>query len=178
MQGDELFLRIYGDPVLRARSREVDRFGDDLERMAGRMFEVMYEEEGVGLAAPQVGVSRRVMVLDVPEDEGEAPYRGVIVNPVMTEHEGTQRASEGCLSIPGLREDVTRHARLVVEGKDARGNPLRLTCRGLLARAVQHEIDHLDGILFIDHLSPVRRRLLAKRLKKIAAERQEAAAEQ
>jgi len=173
MSNDELFLRIYGDPVLRRRSEEISEFGPHLDSLAERMFEVMYEEEGVGLAAPQVGVSRRMMVLDVLADEETPGFRGALINPEVREREGTQKGIEGCLSIPGLREEVVRHDRMVVEGTDTAGKPVRIECRGLLSRAIQHEIDHLDGVLFIDHLSPVRRRLLAKKLKKIAAERHE-----
>lgn len=167
---NELYLRIYGDPVLREKSAPVDEFGEVWDATVERMFEVMYQEEGVGLAAPQVGVNRRLMVLDVPMDEGEH-FRGVLVNPEILETEGTQKGEEGCLSFPGLRETIVRHDRIRVRAKNEKGEDLEFEARGLLSRAVQHEIDHLDGILFIDRLTPVRRTLLGKRLKKIMAER-------
>ncbi len=174
MSTQDLFLRIYGDPVLRRRSTPVVSFGPHLKELAERMYEVMYEEEGVGLAAPQVGVSERMMVLDVPVED--APnFSGVVINPEIVSTEGTQRGQEGCLSIPGLREDVTRHEVLTVKALDIEGKEFTFSCDALLSRAIQHEIDHLDGVLFIDHLSPVRRRLLAKRLRKISEEGREAA---
>jgi peptide deformylase len=172
MSLDELVLTIYGDPVLRKRSKEVIEFGPPLQPLIDRMFEVMYEEEGVGLAAPQVGVSQRIMVLDVPIDEAEN-HVGVLINPEILETRGEQKATEGCLSVPGLREDVTRHDWLRVRGMDMNGEPVELECRELLSRAMQHEVDHLDGILFVDRLSPIRRKLLAKKLKQIAEERLE-----
>jgi len=167
MKIEELMLTIYGDPVLRRRSEDVEEFGPELDRLIERMYDVMYEEEGVGLAAPQVGVGRRIMVLDVPMDEGDN-HVGVLINPEILETRGTQTGPEGCLSIPGLREDVTRHEWLRVRGVDAKGEAVEFECDGLLSRAVQHEVDHLDGILFVDRLSSVRRKLLTKRLKQIA----------
>lgn len=165
----ELYLRIYGDPVLREKSKPVTEFGEALAPTIQRMFEVMYEEEGVGLAAPQVGVNVRMMVLDVPMDEGDS-FRKVLINPEIQETEGTQKGEEGCLSFPGLRETITRHARIKVRALDERGETLEFEADDLLSRAIQHEIDHLDGVLFIDRMSPVRRTLLGKRLKKIMAE--------
>lgn len=170
MNLEELVLTVYGDPVLRQRSEEVTGFGPELEPLIERMYEVMYEEEGVGLAAPQVGVNRRIFVLDV-EEAGAERYRGVVINPEILETRGTQKGSEGCLSIPGLREDVTRADWLKVRGVDAKGEPVEFEAQGLLSRAVQHEVDHLDGILFIDRLNPIRRKLLTRRLKQIAEER-------
>jgi peptide deformylase len=134
------------------------------------MFDVMYEEEGVGLAAPQVGVSQRILVLDVPLDEEDRRHVGVLINPEILEVRGTQKGQEGCLSIPGLREDVTRHQWLRVRGVDAEGRPVELEAKDLLARAVQHEVDHLNGVLYIDRVTAIRRKLLAKRLKDMAEE--------
>ena len=169
MSIEELVLTIYGNPALHRRSEEVEDIGHELEPLIDRMFEVMYEEEGVGLAAPQVGVNKRIMVLDVPVED-EPNHRGVLVNPEILETKGEQTNPEGCLSIPGLREEVTRHDWLRVRGVNDKGEPVEFECRGLLSRAVQHEVDHLDGILFIDRLSPIRRRLLRKELKKIREE--------
>jgi peptide deformylase len=172
MNLEELALTIYGDPVLRRRAEEVQpsEFGKELGRLADRMFQVMYEEEGVGLAAPQVGVGKRIFVLDVAKDEA-TNFVAVVVNPEIVETRGTQTGVEGCLSIPGLREDVSRHAWLRVRGKDAKGNPVEFEAEDLLSRAVQHEVDHLDGVLFVDRLSPLRRRLLARKLKEIAGDK-------
>lgn len=166
---DDLHLTIYGNPVLRRRAKEVAVFDKELEALSRRMFEIMYEEEGVGLAGPQAGVALRIAVLDVPLEEGGS-FVGVLVNPEILEHRGEQRGSEGCLSIPGLQEDVVRHQWLKVRAWDLKGKPFEFECIDLLSRAVQHEVDHLDGVLYIDRLSPVRRRLLAKKLKKIAEE--------
>jgi peptide deformylase len=175
MSPEELHLTIYGNPVLRERSETVTEFGSVLRPLIERMFEVMYEEGGVGLAAPQVGVGQRIMVLDVPLDD-ENNHVGVLINPEIVEFNGTQTGPEGCLSIPGLQEEVTRHEFLRVRGVDADGRPVEFTCNELLSRAIQHEVDHLNGVLFVDRLSPVRRKLLAKKLKKIAEEQQEAEA--
>jgi peptide deformylase len=173
MNLEDLALAVYGNPVLRRRAAEVTAFDAELAALSRRMFEVMYEEEGVGLAAPQVGVSLRIAVLDVPLEDGGS-HVGVLVNPEIVETRGEQRAQEGCLSIPGLRDDVTRHQWLTVRAFDLDGRPFVLECTDLLARAVQHEVDHLNGVLYIDRLSPVRRRLLGKRLKKIAERQEEA----
>lgn len=169
MNLEELYLRVYGDPVLREKTEEVTAFGDELKAIVERMFEVMYEEEGVGLAAPQVGSHKRMMVLDVPQEEGD--FRGALVNPEILEEEGEQRGEEGCLSFPGIREDILRAERIRVRARDVDGRELDFEATGLLSRAIQHELDHLDGILFIDRMSPIRRRLLAKKLKKIASDR-------
>jgi len=173
MSLEELNLTVYGHPALRTRSEEVTEFGPALQPLIDRMFEVMYEEEGVGLAAPQVGVNRRICVLDVPLNE-EDHHVGVLVNPEILETRGNQRGPEGCLSVPGLREEVTRHDWLRVRGQDQDGNPVEFEATALLSRAVQHEVDHLDGILFVDRLNPVRRKLLARRLKQIAEEHERA----
>ena len=178
MRVEELGLTIYGNPVLRRRADEValSELGPSLDRLVKRMFEVMYEEEGVGLAAPQIGVSKRIFVMDVPV-EGQDNRVGVMINPEILETRGTQDGSEGCLSIPGLREDVTRYAWLRVRGLDAKGKAVEFECDDLLARAVQHEVDHLDGILYVDRLSPLKRKLLSRKLKEIASESGPRAAE-
>jgi len=167
---EELYLRVYGDPILRQRTEEAVDFPVP-RALIDRMFEIMYEEEGVGLAAPQAGSNERIMVLDVPEEDGVPAFRGVIANPEILDRRGEQRGEEGCLSFPGIREEITRSDWIAVRARDENGEPYTFEARGLLSRAVQHELDHLDGILFIDRMSPVRRRLLAKKLKRIAAER-------
>jgi peptide deformylase len=170
MRIEELVLTIYGDPALRRRSEEVTEFGPELQPLLDRMYEVMYEEEGVGLAAPQVGVNQRIMIMDVAISEEER-HTGELINPEILETRGTQKGSEGCLSIPGLREDVTRDDWLRVRGVNRDGEPVEFEAEGLLSRAVQHEVDHLNGILFIDRLNPIRRKLLVRKLKQIAEDR-------
>ena len=165
----ELVLRYYGDPVLRKKADPVVEFDAGLAAFVEGMFECMYREAGLGLAAPQVGRSRRVFVVDVAE-EGQERVRRAFVNPVIVEQEGKMVGEEGCLSIPGLRSDVKRAARVIVEARDEHGEPFRIEAEGLLARALQHETDHLDGILFIDRLSTIQRKLLEGKLRKIQAE--------
>jgi peptide deformylase len=164
---EPLRLRYYGDPILRKKAEPVDEFLPEIPELVEGMFECMYREAGIGLAAPQVGVSERVFVLDVSEEGGERVKRA-FVNPVLVERSpDTDTAEEGCLSIPGIRADVKRPARVVVEARDERGAPFRLEAGGILARAIQHETDHLDGILFIDRLSAIHRKLLEGKLKRV-----------
>jgi peptide deformylase len=127
----------------------------------------MYTEEGIGLAAPQVGVSRRLFVMDIREETAEPR---AVVNPQIVERSGSERGDEGCLSLPGLFGTVERSANVVMEGLDLDGRPLRIEASALLARCIQHEIDHLDGVLFIDHLSPIKRKLLLGKWKKLRKE--------
>ncbi len=123
----------------------------------------MYESEGIGLAATQVGVLKRLFVADIRDGESEPQ---VLVNPVVVEQEGSDRGEEGCLSLPGLVGMVDRSMRIVVDGQDIDGAPIRIEADDLLARCILHEIDHLDGILFIDHVSPIKRRMLLSKWKK------------
>jgi peptide deformylase len=116
------------------------------------MFETMYAAEGVGLAAPQVGVGKRVIVVDVTPVDGNVPPMA-IVNPVIVERKGNVTGEEGCLSVPGVQGEVCRAETVVVRGLDPEGKPLHVTADGILSRALQHEIDHLDGVLFIDRIS-------------------------
>jgi len=149
-----LQLHLLGSPVLRQHSEIVPSVDEDVRRLIADMFETMDAAKGIGLAANQVGVARRVAVVDVDDD------RFVMVNPRIVETEGRASAEEGCLSIPEIYADVTRPDRVVVEALDVEGQPYRKEATGLKARAIQHEIDHLDGILFLDHLSLVRRQML------------------
>jgi peptide deformylase len=158
-------IRLLGDPVLRERAAEVDAVDDEIRRLARDMFDTMYEADGVGLAAPQVGIVRRLIVVDSREP-GSEPM--AVVNPrVIAASAGTERAEEGCLSIPGVRDVVERPAAVTVEGLDMDGRTVRLEADGLLGRIFQHEIDHLDGVLFPDRLSPLKRRLALKRWEKV-----------
>jgi peptide deformylase len=148
-----LEIRLYGDPVLKERSIEVATFDRALARFGGDLMDTMHAAAGVGLAAPQVGVLRRMFAYDIGVDDetGEHPH-GVVVNPVITESAGEQTGDEGCLSFPGLYYECTRAMSVRVTGADLSGQPLDLRGDGVLARVFQHEIDHLDGVLFIDRL--------------------------
>lgn len=163
-----LEIRVLGDRVLREKAVPVEAVTDRTRRLVRDMFDTMYDAEGIGLAAPQVGVSERVLIVDVP-GENDARHVHALVNPVIVESGGeTDKASEGCLSLPGLEETVTRPVRVTVEGLTPDGEPARVEAEGLLARALQHEVDHLDGILFIDRLSPLKRSMLMRKWRKRA----------
>lgn len=163
-----LKIEMLGADVLRRRAEEVAEVDDALRRLVRDMFDTMYDAEGVGLAGPQVGVSRRVIVVDVKE-EGTRPF--ALVNPRIVESSReTDKAEEGCLSIPGVSSVVERPSTLTVEGLDEKGQPVRMEADGLLARCIQHEIDHLDGILFIDRISPLKRTMVLKKYRSQAAE--------
>ncbi len=166
----ELTLRYYGDPILRRRAEDVTDFDAGLREFAQAMIETMQLEAGVGLAAPQVGVEKRVLIalqMSSPDDEDAAPI--VMVNPEVTgRSKGTWVMEEGCLSIPGIRGDVTRAERVQVRYQDLDGVEHVVDAEGMYGRVLQHEIDHLDGRLFIDYLSPGTKILLKPRLKKLA----------
>jgi peptide deformylase len=149
-----LQLHLLGSPVLRQRGAEVGQVNDEVRRLVDDMFETMDAAKGVGLAANQVGIARRVAVVDADGD------RFAMIDPVIIEAEGSATAEEGCLSIPDIYGDVTRPDRVLIEAQDREGNRFRLDATGLKARAIQHEIDHLDGILFLDHLSLIKRQML------------------
>jgi peptide deformylase len=157
---------LLGEPVLRQEAEEVESFDDDLRGLVRDMFETMYHAEGIGLAAPQVGVSKRVLVVDLRrEDEPEA--RVALVNPVVAwASDEVDKEPEGCLSIPGLEDVVVRPWAVRVEGFDPKGQPVTIEADELFSRALQHEIDHLNGVLFLDHLSPLKRRMALKKWKK------------
>jgi peptide deformylase len=158
---------IYGKPVLRRKAAAVDQFDDDLKRFVTKLVETMYEYEGVGLAAPQVGHSTRIAVIDTTYGE-EAPR--VLINPDITSvSEEPAEREEGCLSLPDINLQVRRPARVSVRALDIDGKEYTIEeADGLLARALLHEIDHLDGILFVDRVSPLQRRLIAGKLKKLS----------
>ena len=150
-------LRLFGDPVLKQRAREVDDIDGDLVTLVHGMYETMDLEEGVGLAAPQVGVRKRLFTYDLHEGEGP----GVVINPEIVEREGEVISEEGCLSVPGYRFEVLRAERVTMRGLDLEGNELVLEGDDLLARMIQHEIDHLDGVLVLDRVdADVRREAL------------------
>lgn len=153
----------YPDPRLRHRARPVDRVDDEARRLIDDLFEAMYAAPGVGLAAVQVGVDRRVVVVDVSEDKSE-PL--ALVNPEILGREGEEESEEGCLSVPGVYEMVRRAERIRFRALDRDGVPFEADAEGLLAVCVQHECDHLNGRLFVDYLSELKRRRIRKRLEK------------
>ena len=162
-------VRMYGDPVLRQRAAEVKDFDESLRTLIVDLRETMKAYRGVGLAANQVGVAQRVLVVDVPaEEEGEPGRAYAMINPVLLERAGSELGEEGCLSIPGIYDDVARAQRVKVEFSDPAGNRGALEAEGYLARAIQHEIDHLDGVLFVDRLSPLKRQFLKRALEALA----------
>lgn len=163
-------LRFLGDPVLREPADPVERFDEELRALVADMFQTMIYEEGAGLAAPQIGISKQVLVVDVRRDDDDEG-RVALVNPRVTEiSDEVEKEQEGCLSIPGVSEVVRRPARARVEGLDPEGKEISIEAEGLFARALLHEVDHLNGVLFIDHLSPLKRRMLLKKYRKLREE--------
>lgn len=162
----------YGDSVLRKKAEEIDEDFPDLDGFIRAMFDTMYASHGVGLAAPQVGKSIRLFVMDADPFSDEEPeladFKKVFINPIILEEKGEKWPfNEGCLSIPKIREDVIRHAEIVVEYYDEQWNLHEETFKGMAARIIQHEYDHLEGILFIDRINPLRKKMLSGRLKEI-----------
>lgn len=158
-----LDIRVLGDPVLRERTAPTKEVTDELRALIADMFETMYAAEGIGLAAPQVGRGDRVFVMDVDEN----PL--AMINPEIIESEGSERAEEGCLSIPEIFGDVDRATRIVARATGVDGKTFEVEMTALAARCVQHEIDHLDGKLFIDYLSLIKRKFTARKWEKEAA---------
>jgi peptide deformylase len=157
----------YGDPVLETRCDPVEEFDTPaLRQLVDDMFETMYDAHGVGLAAPQVGVPKRLTVIDCSAGEQE-DERIVLINPEIRSSEGEQVGEEGCLSIPGFREDVKRPYRVTVRAQDLKGESFELDGEELLARAICHENDHLNGILFLQHISPLKRELIKRKIRKL-----------
>jgi len=156
----------FGDPVLEKPAEPVTVFDDELRKLLDDMFESMYAAHGVGLAAPQIGVSRRIAVIDVTFKE-DPKARLVLINPQIVRLEGKQSGQEGCLSIPEFREQVTRGKKATVRAQDAEGNWFETTGEDLLARALQHETDHLNGRLYISHISALKRDLMKRKIRKL-----------
>ncbi len=162
---------IWPDPVLKEIAQPVERVDDAIRRLLDDMAETMYAADGVGLAAPQIGVSKRVIVIDVSPRQPEQKLIH-LVNPEIVLAEGKRVYTEGCLSVPGEAEDVERAAKVVVRALDYHGKPFEITAADdLLAVALQHEHDHLQGTMFVDHLSSLKRDLIRRRMKKLKAER-------
>ncbi len=165
-------IHTWPDDVLRQKAAPVQDFGDELQRLIDDMLETMYDAPGVGLAAPQVGVSRRLFVVDV-SSKSDPDQLIVLANPELFEAEDEVEGEEGCLSVPDYSAKVRRARRVAVRGRNRHGHPVEVRGEELVARALQHELDHLDGTLFIDRLSPFRREIAKKKLKKALAEREE-----
>jgi len=167
----------YPDPFLKTVAKPVDAVDDDVRGLIDDMVETMRSARGIGLAATQVGDERRVIVLDVPEEvdeesdkdecEGERRIHLTLVNPEIVNSEGESKYEEGCLSVPGFTADVRRSAVVKVKALDREGRKVEFTAHDLLSIAIQHEIDHLDGILFIDRLSRLKRELLKRKIRKV-----------
>ncbi|MBI2527241.1 MAG: peptide deformylase [Candidatus Rokubacteria bacterium] len=156
-----LTVRRYGDPILRQKATPVAAVTPDITAIMDDMVETMFQQVGIGLAAPQVGILLRLIAMD----DGTGGAR-LLVNPVIVDRRGSLRAEEGCLSLPGIFAEVERSERVRVEALGGDGAPISFEASGLHARVIQHEVDHLDGVLFIDHLPPVARDRIKKRIQK------------
>ncbi len=164
---------IYPDPALKQKSKPVAKVDDQVKKLVKDMVDTLYAEEGVGLAAVQVGVSRRVLITDTSSKQ-EGERLRVFINPELVSAEGRTKYQEGCLSLPGEAEEIERFARVTVRALDEKGQPFEIDADGLLAIALQHEMDHLDGVLFVDRLSSVKRGLIRKRMLKVIEEKKAA----
>jgi peptide deformylase len=156
----------YGDPVLETPAETVTTFDEQLKKLIDDMFESMYAAHGVGLAAPQIGIGKRIAVIDVTFKE-DPKAKLVLINPEIIKTEGRQRGTEGCLSLPDFREDVTRPNVVTVRAQDAQGNWFETTGDDLLARALVHETEHLQGRLYISHISRLKRDMMKRKIKKL-----------
>ncbi len=160
---------VYGDPVLEKKGEKIKEINDDIKKLVEDMYETMKAAPGIGLAAPQVGKSLQLAIVDL--SAGERPEeRIVLINPEIVEQEGTQKEEEGCLSFPGIFGFVERPEKVKVKYTDLDGTEKIIEAEGLLARALSHEIDHLNGKLFINKLAPVKKRMVIKKIKKLMKE--------
>lgn len=162
----------YGDPVLRREADEIDENYEGLTSLIQNMFETMYNASGVGLAAPQIGKSIRLFIVDASSFADEEPeledFKKVFINPIILEEQGKEwEFNEGCLSIPGIREDIYRKPEITIEYYDENFDLKEETYNGMAARIIQHEYDHIEGVLFVDHIPPLRKKILKPRLDKI-----------
>lgn len=159
-----LEIKKYPDEILKKKAEVIAKINGDLQKLIDDMIETMYHANGIGLAAPQVGVSKRLIVVDTsPRQENQSLI--VLINPEIINSEGEILSEEGCLSLPGLIIRLKRKEKVIVRGLDRKGKTVAIEATGLLAKALQHEIDHLDGLLIIDRISPLKRELLRKKLK-------------
>jgi len=159
----------YPEPVLQLPGEPVTEFNDELRQLVADMFETMYGSQGIGLAAPQVAVSKRVTVIDLSMGKDPA-QKLVLINPEIIFREGKQYEEEGCLSFPEIREKVVRAAKVTIRAQDERGKWFEMDGEELLSRAFQHEIDHLDGVLFLTRMSPLKRDLNLRKIRKMQRE--------
>ncbi len=159
---DDLEIVVWPAPVLTHRARPVEQIDDWLKQVGRRMIELMEQHKGVGLAGPQVGLSLRLFVM---AETGKAADARIIINPVLDQQDGFEEAEEGCLSLPEIRGKITRYVKLRIQGLDISGQPIVLELEGFPARIVQHETDHLDGVLIIDRMTPLARLAQRKALK-------------
>ncbi len=159
-----LEILVFPDSRLRNRAKPVSRVDDRIQSLIDDLFETMYEAPGIGLAATQVGISLRIAVIDLSKDRSQPLC---LINPEILEREGEETTEEGCLSVPGYTEPVTRAARIRLRALDRTGKPFELEAEGLLAVCIQHEVDHLDGKLFVDYLSALKRQRIRKKLEKV-----------
>lgn len=182
LSGDLLPIVTYPDPVLTSVAKEVTEFGEDLQKLCLNMLFTMYKAPGIGLAAPQIGISKRIFVLDVnytreETSEGSGDYvldnfqPQIFINPIIKTKEGEITYQEGCLSLPEVYEDVKRFEHIIVEYQDTQGNKHELEAHELLSICIQHENDHLDGIVFIDRLSNLKKNFFKKKLIKAKRQR-------
>jgi peptide deformylase len=162
-------IRIYPDPILQVKAAHIENIDERIARLADEMAETMYAAPGVGLAAPQIGVSERLIVVDVRNSKGEKDLI-TLVNPQIMELGERIVEEEGCLSVPGIREQVARARRVLIRGYDLNERERQIEAEGLLAVAFQHEIDHLDGILFIDRISRLKRGIIQRKIRKLMRE--------
>ena len=164
-------IRVYPDPILQVKAAEIETIDGRIVRLAEEMAETMYAAPGVGLAAPQVGVSERLIVVDVKNPDGKKELIN-LVNPEIIEMEGRVVEEEGCLSLPGITENVARAERVLVRGYDLNEQEREIEAEGLLAVALQHEIDHIEGILFIDRISRLKRGIIQRKVRKLVQQAQ------
>ncbi len=173
LPADALELRLYPDPVLRTRAAPVVTVDEALAARVRRMFDIMYEKRGIGLAAPQVGVSERVFVVNLSGDPDMPEDEKVFINPEVRDAAGECTEEEGCLSFPDIRLDVVRPETVTIEATDLSGDRFTIEADGWLARCVQHEFDHLDGILFVARVSMTRRLMIRRQLKELEGRAEE-----
>jgi peptide deformylase len=165
-----LDIRTYGDKILRSKNEKIREFGEELKSLFAQLTETMIVSRGVGLAAPQVGIAKQIAVVN-PEPEAEKTLIKMANPRIVWTSDETETLEEGCLSVPGIRGEVVRHSSIEVAYQDEQGNERTLKAEGLLARIIQHEIDHLNGVLFVDRLSFAKRALIKPKLKDLASGR-------
>ena len=159
-------IRTHGDPILKQKAVKIDKFNTEIKEIFGNMLETMYANNGLGLAANQVGIKKKMFVIDTGTPEKPRVFR--LANPeIISRSKETSVFEEGCLSFPGITENITRPAKITVRAQDENGKEVTIEAEGLNATAFQHEIDHLNGIVFIDRMTPVKRMMHSKKLKEL-----------